>query len=219
MLSLECVFDIPLAWGCLLSGTVPATSILCNLIASTNFSRSGSLFEAESVESILDVYKAMSHLDHVSQADAATVTVKMQNPSALRHNEFSIPTKNSKQPLDAARRLNVCCQLSCYLFWKKLRAHLYQKVEMENVEEIKLLLEILTDVDPSFWISNAPEAFTWIIFTGAAASMNEKTREAFIHLGGTVITAIDSEDLLLGTQGWRYFRLLQNLGSSTLSVP
>lgn len=84
-------------------------------------------------------------------------------------------------------------------------------MELDNAEEIKLLLEVLMEVDPSFWILNAPEALIWIIFTGAAASMDGKTRAAFIHLGGVIVTAIDSEDLLLARQGWTYFCLLQDL--------
>ncbi|KAJ5653209.1 hypothetical protein N7490_000212 [Penicillium lividum] len=84
-------------------------------------------------------------------------------------------------------------------------------MEVENVEEIKLLLEVLMDVDSSFWVLNAAEALIWITFTGAAASMDGKTRAAFIHLGGVIVTAIDSEDLLLARQGWTYFRLLQDL--------
>lgn len=84
-------------------------------------------------------------------------------------------------------------------------------MEEDDVEETKFLLRVLMKIDPSFWSLNAPEALIWIIFTGAAASIDGQTRAASIHLRGVVVTAIDCEDLLLARQDWTYFRLLQEL--------
>lgn len=213
MLSLSCVFDVSPALDCLISSTICPNSILRSLLANASFTGSGSLFVAKVGESILDVYEAVSHLDHLIRTDPATMRVKFRiHSSIIEKNDFSVLTQDWKEQ-DAAGRLNLCSQLSCLLFWKilKLRGFICQEMELDNAEEIKLLLEVLMEVDPSFWILNAPEALIWIIFTGAAASMDGKTRAAFIHLGGVTVTAIDSEDLLLARQGWTYFCLLQDL--------
>lgn len=222
MISLSCVFDVSPALDCLLSSAICPNAILRNLLASTSSTDNGSLYEDKVRESILDVYEAVSHLDHLIRTDTASMRAKFRSPSSLNEqHDIPVPKENWKEELDAVARLNICCQLSCLLFWRmlKLRGLIYQEMEVGNVEEIKLLLEVLMGVDPSFWTLNAPEALTWIIFTGAAASLDRKTRAAFIHLGGIVVTAIDSEELLLARQGWTYFRLLQDLRDCTPSGP
>ena len=69
----------------------------------------------------------------------------------------------------------------------------------------------MTNIDYTFWIQKAPEAFTWITFTGAAGCVDANDRGTFIHRGSTILTAVDSESLTLMTQGWKYFGLLRKV--------
>jgi hypothetical protein len=83
---------------------------------------------------------------------------------------------------------------------------------MTEDHDVRQLLEHLSQIEPLYWIRNAPELFTWAAFTGAAASKHQDTCVTFISKAGTVLTAIENEDLTLIRQGWRYYRLLKRLG-------
>lgn len=82
---------------------------------------------------------------------------------------------------------------------------------MAGDHAVRQLLKYLSQIEPLYWIRNAPEVFTWAAFTGAAASEHQDTCVAFISKAGTILTAIDDEELTLIRQGWRYFRLLKGL--------
>lgn len=219
MLSISCVFDTPPVWQCLLSDSVRPNEILRNLIASASFNRNGSIFESATMDSILDMYEAVSQLDHLTHADAASIDGDVKRALSLTQQKDSVdPITTHQRHLNTAGRINACCRLCSMIFWKLLecRTQLEAGRPAIAMEEAILLMEALTKVEPSYWARNAPEVLTWIVFTGAAVSIDGKERGAFLLFGGTVLMAIDSESLTLIRQGWRYFCLLRRLGGLSL---
>jgi hypothetical protein len=91
------------------------------------------------------------------------------------------------------------------------QSHPQQAPDTTGDHEVRQLLKYLSQIEPLYWIRNAPEVVTWVSFTGAAASEHRDACVAFIGKVGTILTAIDDEKLTLIQQGWRYFRLLKRL--------
>lgn len=213
MLSLSCVFDMPPVWSCLISGSVLPNAILRNLVASVSFHGKGPIFEKATLEAILDVYEATSQLEHLNNADYAfTSEIVERVLSAERYDTLDgILTKPA--PSSTVDRVNTCCQLCALIFWNILRGRTPPEsgTSATNVEELKLLMETLTNIESRYWVENSPEALTWIVFTGAAVSVDEKDRGKFIEVGGTCLAAIDTDSLSMVRQGWRYYVLLRRL--------
>ncbi|KAJ5925571.1 hypothetical protein N7454_008210 [Penicillium verhagenii] len=220
MIALSCVFDIPPDWDCLLSPGIRSHSILRNLVASAFFHGNRSILEKATVDTILNLYEAVSQLSQVNEVDAPYIgEVIGQLVSRAKQDGLLNPIPRKPAPLSTADRVNICCQLCSLIFWKLLegRARLEVGSPATIVEETKLLLEVLTKVEPRYWIQNAPETLTWIVFTGIAGSLDEKDRGRLFEIGGTSLAAIDSDSLALVRQGWRYFVLLRRLAG--LSSP
>jgi hypothetical protein len=181
-------------------------------VSSSTFQKVGTLYEEQTVESILDVYEAISRLDQISNSSDAVITTQLEQVLALtRIDIISHLLETKEPPMDTISRMNACCRLSCLIFWELLRM-CSQRTNMSVInEKVKLLLALMTNIDYSFWIRKAPEAFTWITFTGAAGCIDANDRGIFIHRGSTILTAVDSESLTLMTQGWKYFGLLRSV--------
>jgi hypothetical protein len=173
----------------------------------------------QTINGILDVYEAVSRLDHLVHAEEDRISAEVDialSPGPINYTFTQADLRAQKNPKET---VNICCQLSCQLFWKTLRRRRRQEHADQtrhatdtHENEIGQILQLLDKVESLYWINYAPEVFTWIVFTGAAASSTQTDRVAFISRAGTVLTAIDDESLSLIRQGWRYFRLLRRLG-------
>lgn len=218
MLSYSCVFDTPPVWDYLLVGSARSNSLLRNLVSSSKFHKAGTLYEEQTIESILDVYEAISTLDQISNSSDAMIARQLEQVLAsTRIASISQLLETKEPPMDTISRMNACCRLCCLIFWELLRMCSQRTNRSVINGKVKLLLDLMTNIDYSFWIQQAPEAFTWITFTGAAGCVDANDRGTFIHRGSTILTAVDSESLTLMTQGWKYFGLLRKVSGLCIS--
>ncbi|KAL2850404.1 hypothetical protein BJX68DRAFT_266615 [Aspergillus pseudodeflectus] len=213
MLSFACIYDLLPVWDCLSSESVRPSTILRNVVLRATFGNDELSFEKETTDAILDVYEAMSRLDHIVQADRCSISAEVERAVSFATTSTWTSRAEYSHPLTPPERLNVCCRFSCQLFWKMLRRqwHPQQAPDTTGDHEVRQLLKYLSKIEPLYWIRNAPEVVTWVSFTGAAASEHRDACVAFIGKAGTILTAIDDEKLTLIKQGWRYFRLLKSL--------
>ncbi|KAJ6016407.1 hypothetical protein N7540_010998 [Penicillium herquei] len=213
MLVLSCVFDVAPDWDCLLSHSVRPNTILRNIVASAFFHDNRSILEKATVDAILNVYEAVSQFNYIHQAAASFTSDMLKRVlSVANQDDLSKFILTKTVPLNTADRVNVCCQLCSLMFWKLLKDRTRLESDMPTkMEETELLMDHLMKIKSRYWIQNAPETLIWIIFTGVAASIDEKDRGRFFEIGGTSIAAIDSDSLSLARQGWRYFGLLRRL--------
>ncbi|KAL5047903.1 hypothetical protein BDW71DRAFT_205863 [Aspergillus fruticulosus] len=214
MLSFACIYDVLPIWDCLSSESVRPNTILRNVVSRATFGSDQSFFEKETTDAILDVYEAMSRLDHLVHADRCSISAEVEHALSFATTSTWTDTAKYDHHLTPSERLNVCCQICCQLFWKMLRRQSYpqEAPNMTGNHEVRQLLRHLSQIEPLYWIRNSPEVFTWAAFTGAAASEHQDVCATFISQAGTILTAIDGEELTLIRQGWRYFRLLKRLG-------
>ncbi|OJJ67026.1 hypothetical protein ASPBRDRAFT_200631 [Aspergillus brasiliensis CBS 101740] len=215
MLSFACIYGMQPTWDCLDSESVRPNSLLRNVVSRVALGTGRSVFQKQIMDGILDVYEEVSRLEHCSNTHE-----EFERAHPLATSDLTIPlSENIHDRLTPSERLNACCSLSCHIFWKALRGRRQRQSPGEQNPSptdqdrlIRELLHCLLQVEPLYWIRNAPEAFTWAAFTGAAASSQPDLRATFINHAATVITAIDGEDLTLIRQGWRYFGLVKGLG-------
>ena len=214
MLSFACIFDLPPMWDCLNSESLRPSTLLRNIVSQALLRTGPVVYDEAIIESLLDVYEAISGLDHLVHSDHDTTTREVDRIFAFaKTNHASILIENHLH-YEPAERIHACCQFACQAFWKILRhRHRFEQIQQRNeVSEAQFLLKHIYQIEPLYWVRNAPEIYTWIVFTGAAVSITEKDRVAFVSHAGTILTAIDAESLTLTMQGWRYFRLLRKLG-------
>ncbi|OOQ91449.1 hypothetical protein PEBR_00700 [Penicillium brasilianum] len=90
-------------------------------------------------------------------------------------------------------------------------------------DDISLLKATLPKIDFISWLQHAPEAYIWVCFTAAAATVaaadcrdeggsGESENDdwtSFILTPMPVITAMDSAELRLMREGWAYLRWLR----------
>ncbi|GKZ66249.1 hypothetical protein AnigIFM50267_011097 [Aspergillus niger] len=219
MLSFACIYDMQPIWDCLYSESVRSSSLLRNLVSRAALGNGGSLFQKQTMDGILDVYEAVSRLDQFFHADrSSTSSIECEWAHILARSSPTTPWTDRHNYLTSSEKLNACCHLSCSIFWTTLRRRqLHDEQAPGSTDQDQLnqvLLNYILQVEPLYWIQNAPEAFTWVAFTGAAASTQPGLRANFINHAATVITAIDGEDLTLIRQGWRYFGLIKRLGGA-----
>jgi hypothetical protein len=222
MISFACIYDVLPIWDCLSSESVRPNTILRNVVSSPTFGNGDIFFEREITEAILDVYEAMSRLDHLVHADRYSISTEVEHALSFARMGNWTDTVEGNHHLSPLKRLNVCCQISCQLFWKILRRQ-SQPQQAPNVtedHELQQLLKHMSHIEPLYWIRNAPVVFTWAAFTGAAASKDQNTCAFFISKAGTILTAVEGEELTLMRQGWSFLRLLKRLGGddSQLSI-
>ncbi|KAL3471510.1 hypothetical protein BJX99DRAFT_23619 [Aspergillus californicus] len=215
MLSFACIYDVLPIWDCLFSVSVRPNFLLRNLVSRTIWGNAERLFQKETADAILDVYEAISRLDHLLDGERCSVSAEVERAISFTTTVTGTGRGEDGPHLTSLERLNICCRISSRIFWAmlRLRTHTQQiPGTTENHEEVRRLLEHLSQIEPLYWIRNAPEVFTWVVFTGAAASAHQDACAAFISQAGTILTAIDDENLTLLRQGWRYFQLLKRLG-------
>ncbi|GAQ46164.1 hypothetical protein AtubIFM55763_009758 [Aspergillus tubingensis] len=213
MLSFACIYDVLPVWDCLSSESVRPNTILRNVVSRATLGNDESSFEKETADAILDVYEAISRLDYIVHGERGSISAEVERALSFATTKSWTGRPESSLPLTPPETLNVCCQICCELFWKVLlrSSHSQQAPDMAGDHAVRQLLKYLSQIEPLYWIRNAPEVFTWAAFTGAAASEHQDTCVAFISKAGTILTAIDDEELTLIRQGWRYFRLLKGL--------
>ncbi|RAK75875.1 uncharacterized protein BO72DRAFT_512662, partial [Aspergillus fijiensis CBS 313.89] len=220
LLSFSCIFDVPPAWDCLTFSDVRPHSILRSVIASlTQHSNTGLIFTPTTAENILDIYAAISQLqaiaDHPTLEDATAAEINQMRH--LLQTLDLLPAQRAPQPTTAPSptstedKLNVFCSLATSILSRLLRADAPMDEESTLQAELTQLTQRITEIDAAFWIRRAPETLTWLIFTGAATAPTSLDRGRLILYGGTVLTAVDSEKLVLVRQGWVYFGLLRNI--------
>ncbi|PCG97463.1 Hypothetical protein PENO1_063250 [Penicillium occitanis (nom. inval.)] len=214
MLSFACIYDLPPAWDCLNSESLRPSTLLRNIVSQASLRTGTVVYETGIIESLLDVYEAISSVDHLVYSDHDMTTREVDRILTFsKTNHATIHYENDRHQ-EPAERINACCQLACQAFWKIVQhGHRFEQIQQRNgISEAQSLLKHIYQTEPLYWVQNAPEIYTWIVFTGAAASITEKDRVAFVSHAGTILTAIDAESLTLTRQGWSYFRLLRNLG-------
>jgi hypothetical protein len=219
MLSFACIYDMLPIWDCLYSNAVRPNALLRNIVSKIALEEGRTIYQRQTINGILDVYEAVSRLDHLVDAEEDHISAEVGIALSLGPINYTSTQAGFRAQKDPKETVNICSQLSCQLFWKTLqgrrrqeRADEVQDTTESHEDEIGQILQHLDKIEPLYWISHAPEVFTWIVFTGAAASSTQTDRVAFISRAGTVLTAIDGESLSLIRQGWRYFRLLRRLG-------
>ncbi|KAJ5106807.1 hypothetical protein N7456_003482 [Penicillium angulare] len=212
MLSFACVYGTIPIWGCLFSESVRPNSLLRNIISRDALSTDRINFEKNTLDSVLDIYEAISRLDHLFHADRGTVLAEVERALSFAKST-QVDVASFRHHLSTSEKLNVCCQISCQLFWEMLRRQFESEKTLNTIAkyETRQLLTRLLQIEPSYWIQNAPEVFAWVAFTGAAASNCSDECVAFISNATTILSAVDGEKLTLLRQGWRYFRLLKRL--------
>jgi hypothetical protein len=222
MLSFSCIYDMLPIWDCLHSESVRPNTLLRNVVSRSSFGNNGSFFEKETLNGVLDVYEALSRLDHLAEADRHSIYAEVERTVSFATPSVLMDTANYHDDpnLTPLQRVNLCCQLSCQIFWKLLcrQSYLEQTPDATENIETQQLLKHLPQIDPLYWIRVAPETLTWVAFTGAATSNNRSECVAFISHAGTILTAAEGEELALTRQGWRYFVLLKRLGGDDNAI-
>ncbi|KAL2857214.1 hypothetical protein BJY01DRAFT_261910 [Aspergillus pseudoustus] len=214
MISFACIYDMRPIWDCLYSEYVRPNMLLRCIVSRASLGNGVALYQKETIENLLDVYEATSRLEHLIHSDHGMITAEVERVLSSAKINNSMPPIDIDQEYTPAERINACCQLACQAFWKTVRhQHRYgQMGSTDEVSELQKILKHLQQLEPLYWIRNAPEMFAWVAFTGAAASTTQRDRVAFVSHAGTILTAIDGESLTLIRQGWRYFSLLRRLG-------
>jgi hypothetical protein len=220
MLSFACIYDMLPIWDCLYSNTIRPNALLRNIVSTAVLDSERILYYKETLDAILDVYEAVSRLDRLVDADEPGISAEVDTVLSFARSNNSLTQTEHSQEYDSKWRINLCCQLSAQLLWNILRRPRQSRGHAEPIQnttdngesEIERILKHIQQVEPLYWITHAPDVFTWIVFTGAAASSALPDRVAFISRAGTVLTAVDGESLSLIRQGWRYFWLLRRLG-------
>ncbi|CEL04015.1 hypothetical protein ASPCAL05149 [Aspergillus calidoustus] len=220
MLSFACIYDMLPIWDCLYSNTIRPNALLRNIVSRAVLDSERILYYKETLDAILDVYEAVSRLDHLVDADEPRISAEVDTVLSFARSNNTLTQTEHSQEYDSKWRINLCCQLSAQLLWNILRRPRQSRGHAEQIQnttdnggsEIERILKHIQQVEPLYWITHAPDVFTWIVFTAAAASSTLPVRVAFISRAGTVLTAVDGESLSLIRQGWRYFWLLRRLG-------
>ncbi|KAJ0417254.1 hypothetical protein BJY00DRAFT_303536 [Aspergillus carlsbadensis] len=217
MISFACLYDMLPIWDCLYSDAVRPNALLRNIVSRATLENEPTFNHKQTINATLDVYEAVSRLEHLVQADNFRISAEVETVLAFARGNDTVIQTGHNEDFDTKERINLCCQLTCRLFWETLQQRQGHAIQVQSANEkqeneIGQILHHLDRVEPLYWISHAPEVFTWIVFTGAAVSPAQADRVTFISRAGTVLTAVDDESLSLIRQGWRYFRLLRRLG-------
>ncbi|KAL4876187.1 hypothetical protein BJY04DRAFT_210742 [Aspergillus karnatakaensis] len=206
-------------YDCLYSKFVRPKTLLRNIVSRASLETGSAFYQKETIEKLLDVYEVVSRLDHLLDSDNDMVAEVDRILSLATINDSALVFESDlhHNPVD---RINACCQLSCEAFWKILRRR--RRFEQMGINdgarsEATMILEHIQNIEPLYWIRNAPETFAWVVFTGAAACSTGKDRAAFVGHAGTILTAVDGESLTLTRQGWRYFQLLRKLAGHEIT--
>jgi hypothetical protein len=183
-------------------------------VSRATFGNGNIFFEKETTEVILDVYEAISRLDHLVHADRYCIHTEVERALSFRRMSNWAETVEGNHHFSPLERLNLCCQICCQLFWKIIRrpSQTQQALNVTEDHDLQQLLKQMSQIEPLYWLRNAPEVFTWAAFTGAAASKDQDACVTFISKAGTILTAIEDEELTLIRQGWSFLRLLKRLG-------
>jgi hypothetical protein len=213
MLSFACIYELYPKWDCLFSEAIRPNTLLRIIVSQASLGTGLVVYKKETIESLLDVYEAISGLDHLIHSDPDMITPEVDRILSFAKVNVTIDFIEDDLQHEPMERVNACCQLACQAFWKTVRSRRrYQQIQSsDEMPEVQMILKHILQLEPIYWIRNAPEIFTWITFTGAAASTTEKDRVAFVSHAGTILTAIDAESLTLARQGFRYFCLLRKL--------
>ncbi|KAL3440914.1 hypothetical protein BJX65DRAFT_314311 [Aspergillus insuetus] len=208
MLSFACIYDMLPIWDCLHSNAVRPNTLLRNIVSKATLEEEPTIYYKQTIAGILDVYEAVSRLDHLVHAEEDRISAEVDIALSLGPIDYAFTQADLRAQKDPKVTANICCQLSCQLFWKTLRRrrqqeHADQTRNATNTHENEIgqILQHLDKIEPLYWISHAPEAFTWIVFTGAAASSTQTDRVSFVSRAGKILTAIDDERLSLIRQG------------------
>jgi hypothetical protein len=134
MLSFACIYDVLPIWDCLSSVFVRPNSILRNVVSRATFGNDESYFEKETTDAILDVYEAISRLDHLVHADRCCISAEVERALSFTRASTRTDETEYNYQLSPPERLNVCCQICCQLFWKMLRrqSHPQQASDMAS---------------------------------------------------------------------------------------
>lgn len=212
MLLFACVYEQTPIWDCLYSKSIRPNSLLKEVVSKAAVKDNGSMFEPETMNVILDVYEAVSRLDCLIDGDL-NASAELGRAFSFVKTSHSATRVEFDHSMTSSQRLNICCRLCCQIFWKLLQQHLYP----ENITsssgnwETGQLLREFTQIEPIYWIKNAPDVFAWVVSTGSASSNSRAECVAFISQAGPILTAVDDEDLSLIRRSWRYFCLLRRL--------
>jgi hypothetical protein len=184
-------------------------------VTSKAFSGSESIIDKATSDSILDVYEAVSQLDHLCDANIDTRTIDTEIARMLasaRRADFSTFADKEPPSTDNLNIVKACCELSCLVFWRllKIRSQFDTEILAYLTKDITWLLGLLMQIRAEFWIQAGLEVFVWIMFTGIAGCVDAKDRERLLNSATAIITAVESDDLTLMTQGWKYFNLLRS---------
>ncbi|KAL2816538.1 hypothetical protein BJX63DRAFT_138661 [Aspergillus granulosus] len=219
MISFACIYDMLPIWDCLYSESIRPNVLLRNIVTRATLENEQGLYQKQTIDAILDVYETVSRLDHLVHSDQASIISEVDRVLSFSSTGDGIvlDVQDGQYNMATGERINICCQLACRVFWKTLlqrrgRRPFDQDSNTIEDPELKQILKHLQQLEPWYWIRNAPEVFTWIVCTGAAASSTQADRVAFVSHAGTILTAIDGEQLTMTRQGWRYFCLLRRLG-------
>lgn len=212
MLLLACVYEQTPIWDCLYSESIRPNLLLKGVVSRATVEDNGSIFEPETIDAILDVYEAVSRLDCLIDDDLND-SAELGRAFSFAKTSHSAIRVEFDHSLTSSQRLNICCRLCCQIFWNLLQHQLYpEKITSSSGNwETGQLLREFTQMEPLYWIKNAPDVFAWVVSTGSASSNSRAECVAFVSQAGLILTAVDDEDLSLIRRGWRYFCLLKRL--------
>lgn len=219
MISFACVYDLLPAGDCLFTEAPRPNTLLRGIISRASLDPGFLVYKKETIECLLDVYEAISGLDHLVHNGSGMTTAEVDRILSFAKRTETTVFSESDAQYEPAERVNMCCQLSSQTFWKivRNRRRFHELQSKDEIPEVQMILKHIQQLEPLHWIRNAPEIFTWIVFTGAAASTSERSRVAFVSYAGTVLTAIDAESLTLTRKGFYYFRWLRSLDKNRIS--
>ncbi|KAL3451446.1 hypothetical protein BJX65DRAFT_304030 [Aspergillus insuetus] len=218
------------AAACPLPGSSPS-SLLCRLLAKASAGTSAAGLALFSPDIIMDLINTATMVARYAKPPEpyAEATISVLGAEALDRASLSFTP-----PGTIVKNMNKCCQIAARIFRTILAiANTVTLVQtmpppiltarttkttpgrtgsLFLYDDIELLKATLSKIDFGSWLQHAPEAYVWICFTAAAASVfDESDWTSFILTPMPVLTALDSDELPVLKDSWAYLSWLRDI--------
>jgi hypothetical protein len=120
-------------------------------------------------------------------------------------------------PVNCEDTLYKCVHLAVILFFSLVDGNINdQSSTATRSRLINDLRLALTGTEDIVWLKAAPEAYSWVCLTGAAASEDSRMRGWFYFRQGSMARALNVDDASLVQDAWSYFYWLRQIARRLL---
>jgi hypothetical protein len=166
---------------------------------------------------IQDIYNATGQVNKIygedrdkRSADLSLHSCRYQQQKSL---SLSVPNDTLRNASHEENLIHESCQLAAMIFWNIMDNFLPSPLPSAVLQHcLQDLKAALSKIDAVSWLRAAPEALIWICLTGAAGTQSSNQRGWFMARQGAVTMAIETKDVSVVKDGWRYFRWLRAVG-------